>query len=45
VETASAFFARRAQGGSLDRLDEILGRVPARTPDPEDETGPENNQG
>jgi hypothetical protein len=37
VETAAEFFKRRAEGHSLDQLNEILARVPHRPPEPGDE--------
>jgi hypothetical protein len=37
VETAAAFFKRRAAGHSLDAFDGILAQVPDRPPEPGDE--------
>lgn len=37
VETAAEFLAERAKRGSLKRFDEIMQRIPARTPMPGDE--------
>lgn len=37
VETAAEFLAARAKKGSLKRFDELMRRVPARSPMPGDE--------
>jgi len=41
VETAAAFFSRRASGATPEDLHAILALVPDRAPDPGDERPPE----
>lgn len=41
VETAAAFFQRRARGATPDDLKRILEKVPNVPPDPEDEIPPD----